>query len=212
VLFLKSRHAPSSHPHPKARLGLIVYCLCLMITSGLSTAASANDYEPQLKALIDAKVTPWLTDQLLISQIIEQNAKTANLSTEEIDRLDKQWRDEAKAEGGPLINEILANKLSAFLKEKKAGAGDVFSEIFVMDAKGLNVGQSDITSDYFQGDEAKWQKSFGQGAGAVFIDELEYDESSKTFNAQVNLAITDPASGKAIGAITLGVNIENLPN
>ena len=35
------------------------------------------------------------------------------------------------------------------------------------DNKGLNVGQSDVTSDYWQGDEAKWKKSYKMGAGAV---------------------------------------------
>jgi uncharacterized phage infection (PIP) family protein YhgE len=37
----------------------------------------------------------------------------------------------------------------------------------VKDNKGLNVGQSDVTSDYWQGDEAKWKKSYKMGAGAV---------------------------------------------
>jgi hypothetical protein len=33
------------------------------------------------------------------------------------------------------------------------------------------VGQSDVTSDYWQGDEGKWQKTFGTGdANAIFVD------------------------------------------
>jgi hypothetical protein len=46
----------------------------------------------------------------------------------------------------------------------------MITEMFVMDAKGLNVGQSDVTSDYWQGDEAKWQKTYGAGPGVVFVD------------------------------------------
>ena len=97
------------------------------------------------------------------------------------------------------------------LKSKKDEAGGLFSEIFIMDAKGLNVGQSDVTSDYMQGDEAKWQNTYAAGPDAVFIDEVEFDDSSQQFQSQANLTIVDPATGKPIGAITVGVNVEQLP-
>ena len=86
----------------------------------------------------------------------------------------------------------------------------MISELFVMDAKGLNAGLSDVTSDYMQGDEAKWQKTYQVGPDAVFIDDVEFDESSKAFQSQVSATVVDPATGKAIGAITIGVNVEKL--
>ena len=82
--------------------------------------------------------------------------------------------------------------------------------VFVMDGKGLNVGQSDVTSDYWQGDEAKWQDTYSNGKGAVHISELEEDESTQTLQSQVSVTVVDPESGKAIGAVTFGVNVENL--
>jgi hypothetical protein len=81
-----------------------------------------------------------------------------------------------------------------------------------MDNKGLNVAQSDVTSDYWQGDEAKWKKSFLAGPDGLFIDEVEFDESTQTYQAQVSVSIADPDSGEAIGAITVGVNVELLEN
>ena len=62
-----------------------------------------------------------------------------------------------------------------------------------------------MTSDYWQGDEAKVQKTFGAGAGAVFVDEIELDESTQTYQGQVSFALTDPASGEVIGAVTIGL-------
>ena len=59
-----------------------------------------------------------------------------------------------------MIDDILRNSLSGFLKAKKKESEGLFTEIFVMDNKGMNVGQSDITSDYWQGDEAKWIKTY----------------------------------------------------
>ena len=82
-------------------------------------------------------------------------------------------------------------------------------EIILMDDKGLNVGQNDLTSDYWQGDEAKFQKSYGAGAGAVFVDAPEKDESTQMLQSQASLTIVDE-SGKPIGAITIGVNLSEI--
>lgn len=176
----------------------------------LTTAASANDFAPQITKELNEKIKPWLSDPAVVEAVKAQNAKTASLSDADIDKLDKQWRAEAKAGGGPLVNEVIGNALSTFLKGKKEASAGLYSEIFVMDAKGLNVGTSDVTSDYMQGDEGKWQKTYSVGPDAVFIDDVEFDESSKAFQSQVSSTVVDPATGKPIGAITIGINVEKL--
>jgi hypothetical protein len=65
---------------------------------------------------------------------------------------------------------------------------------------------SDRTSDYWQGDEAKWQKSFNGGKGAVFFDERKFDSSAKAVIIQVSVPVID--QGKVIGALTVGVKAE----
>ena len=117
---------------------------------------------------------------------------------------------EAKAGGGDLIQKVMSTELSAFLADLKAKHPDAITEIFVMDNNGLNVGQSDVTSDYMQGDEGKWQKTYQVGPDAVFIDEVEFDESAEAFQSQVSATVVDPETGKPIGAITIGLNVENL--
>jgi hypothetical protein len=109
-----------------------------------------------------------------------------------------------------MIDAVLGNALSQFLQQQQGAAGGVVTEIFVMDNRGLNVGQSEITSDYWQGDEAKWQKTYQAGADALFIDEVEMDESTQAFQSQLSMSIVDPASGEVIGAITVGINIDAL--
>lgn len=86
----------------------------------------------------------------------------------------------------------------------------LITEVFIMDNRGLNVGQSDLTSDYWQGDEAKWQKTYQMGPDAVFVDEVELDESSQRFQTQVSFSITDLVSGEVIGAVTIGIDAEGL--
>lgn len=187
-----------------------VMCLGILLSGSFIGTAAANDFSDQIKNTLETKVKPWLSDPALIEAVKSQNEKTSGLTEADIDTLDKQWRAEAQAGSGPLVDEVTGNSLSYFLKEKKDGSDGLFSEIFVMDAKGLNVGTSDVPSDYMQGDEAKWQKTFLVGPDAVFIDEVEFDESSQSFQSQLNTSVVDPSTGEVIGAITIGINVELL--
>ncbi len=139
-----------------------------------------------------------------------QNAKNAGLSEADIIVLDKKWRAETKASSKPLIDSLLGNAVSKALKGRKSASSGMVTEIFIMDNKGLNVGQSDVTSDYWQGDEAKWKKTYKMGPDAIFVDEVEKDESTQTLQSQMSMSIKDPATGKVIGAITVGVNVDAL--
>ncbi|MDE0941615.1 MAG: hypothetical protein OSB58_04155 [Alphaproteobacteria bacterium] len=172
--------------------------------------ASANEYEPQLREMAKNSIQSWLSDPSVIKAIRAQNQQNNALDETKIVALDKQWRAETGASSRPMIDRVMENSLSAFLKSKKDGSEGLFTEIFVMDNKGLNVGQSDVTSDYWQGDEAKWQKTYSVGADALHIGKVKEDESTQTFQSQVSLSVVDPKDGSVIGAITVGVNVEML--
>ncbi|MBX4867763.1 MULTISPECIES: hypothetical protein [Rhizobium] len=158
---------------------------------------------------VKSEVNPWLNDPTVIEAIKAQDTANANLSEADIDALDKKWRAEVDGSDHSMIDGVLGNALSKFLQAKKEASGGKITEIFVMDAKGLNVGQSDVTSDYWQGDEAKFQKSFGAGKDAIFVDEIEKDESTQTLQSQASITISDE-SGTPIGAVTIGVNVDAL--
>lgn len=184
--------------------------LALFVSLSIPNASFANEYEPQLRDLFEQRLQTWLQSPMLIEAINKQNEDHAGLTDAEIEKLDQDWRSQAKNGGGPLVDRILSNEASAYLLGKKNEADELVTEVFIMDNKGLNVAVSDVTSDYMQGDEAKWQKTYGQGAGQIFVDEVEFDDSSETFQCQVSATVVDPNSGKAIGAITFGINIEEL--
>ena len=186
------------------------------IVSGIAgtlfaTAAWASDaHVAPMTDYANATVKQWVADNTVIQAVKAQNAKHAGLSQTDIDNMDKDWRAQTDASSKPMIDAVLANALSNFLRQQKDGSQGIVTEVFVMDNRGLNVGQSDVTSDYWQGDEAKWQKTFQAGANGLFIDEVEMDESTQTFQSQVSMSIVDPATGEVIGAITVGVNIDAL--
>lgn len=171
----------------------------------VSSALSANEFEADLNRLAQTTIQGWTSETIVIETLRQQNIETAGLSEDDILALDATWRAET-ASGGPLIDSLLANELSGYLKSLVADGQLVYSEIFVTDARGLNAGQSGVTSDYWQGDESKWQVPFG--TGEIHIGDVEFDESTQTYQCQVSLPIKEGA--QLIGVITVGVDLEHL--
>jgi hypothetical protein len=181
----------------------------LAAAQGSSRAAEEPHVAPMTE-FAGSTVKGWTAEPVLVEAVKAQNAASAGYDQAKIDALDQQWRAETAASSSPMIDAVLGNALSQWLDAAKEQQGGLVTEIFVTDAKGLNVGQSDVTSDYWQGDEAKFQKTFGVGPDAVFVDGVERDESTQMFQSQVSTTVVDPATGAPIGTITVGVNVDAL--
>ena len=176
----------------------------------VSAAPQAQDeFTAPLTALAASEIAAFAADPVLIDAINAQNAMSSSYDQAKIDELDAQWRAEVGAASRPLIDATLANAASQYLVGVQEESLGKYTEIFAMDAKGLNVGQSAVTSDYWQGDEGKWQNTYLVGDGAIDIGDVEQDESTQTFQSQVSIPVLDE-TGTPIGAITFGVNIEYL--
>lgn len=192
------------------RYFLGAFSTVLMLTS-ISSVHGQEAAPP--KSLIDDKaisdIRQWFKNPVVEISINAQNKRYASIENAQVEVLDKQWRAERKSDDQPLIAAILSSPLSNYLTQIQAASGGLYTEIFVMDAKGLNVGQSAITSDFWQGDEAKFQKTFPNGEAAIFVDEAEFHEASKTWRAQVNLTLSG-SSGSPIGAVTVEYNLTEL--
>jgi len=174
----------------------------------LAWAAPAAADEWLIREYVVDSIRNWATSPVVLLTLEASNERYANLDQAGIDALDKQWRAEREVEDQPLITAVLSSPLSSYLTKIQARSRGLYTEIFVMDAHGLNAGQSSITSDFWQGDEDKWQKTFLVGPDAIFIDAIEVNEETGTENAQVNLSIAH--EGKVVGAITVEVNVTEL--
>lgn len=185
--------------------------LAAVIATGAALPqAHANEFEPALRKFVESQVSEWIASPAIVEAIKAQNEKHAGLGQGDIDSLDQQWRAEVGASTTPLIDSVLRTPASSFLRDQLFASDGLITEIFLMDDKGLNVAASDITSDYWQGDEAKWQKTYSAGANAVHFGDVELDESTQQHQSQVSVSIIDPATGETIGAATIGVNVEYL--
>lgn len=191
-----------------------VSTLFLGLSIAIASFSPAYSADPEIDAAarsyLEEQALSWLDNPIVVNAIKAQNTAHASFSQNNIDALDQQWRSESAAGSGPLVDKVLSNELSAFLQNVREESQGLITEVFVMDNLGLNVGQSDMTSDFWQGDEAKWQKTFNAGPNTLFVDEVELDESSQRYQTQVSYSITDPANGNVIGAVTIGIDAEGL--
>ncbi|NEP00583.1 MAG: GAF domain-containing protein [Symploca sp. SIO2E9] len=81
---------------------------------------------------------------------------------------------------------------------KRVGKTLGIPEIFFTERYGYNVATSNLTSDFFQGDEAWWHKAKRETQS---INNPRLDESSQTYAIEVYQAILDPESGEFLGVI-----------
>lgn len=175
-----------------------------------ASPAMANQYESAMQSFLESNISQWASDPVLVAAIKEQNTETKDYSEAEIAKLDAKWRSGLFADNEPLIEGVLTNAASDYLRDRVAQSGGAITEVFVMDAQGLNVAASDATSDYWQGDEAKFQQTYQVGADAVHFGDVELDESTGAVQAQISMTIVDSDTGYVVGAITVGVNLSAL--
>jgi hypothetical protein len=151
-----------------------------------------------LRTLIEGPLTQLAGSLQVVSTVRAQNAMHASLQPTDITALDARWR----AGDATLVQPVMGNDLSSFLTAWAAQGGGLYTEIFVMDDKGLNVGQSAITSDYWQGDEEVFTHAFG---GELHVSPPYLDDSTGRYQVQVSLPVRDEQQ-RIIGVLAVGVD------
>lgn len=188
----------------------IVSVLALAILLPAAPAA-AEAPQAQLSEADIAEMRDWIEVPVTFTTLRGLSEEQRALSQAEIEALDTAWREQRTQIGDrPLVAELMARPLSNYLIRRQAQANGLYTEIFVVSDRGLNAGQSAVTSDYWQGDEAKFSETFEVGPDAVFVDAAELHADSGTWRQQVNFTIADPDNGKPLGAVTIEVNLTEL--
>ncbi|SNY90904.1 hypothetical protein SAMN04515647_1091 [Cohaesibacter sp. ES.047] len=189
------------------KLSVTIFALALMAFSSIASAAQKPDLSDLDTKNLYQQIDQWLDREIVSMSIEAQNKRYGTLTQQQITDLDNKWRTENEQEDKPLISATLSSPLSVYLSRMQGQSYGLFVEIFVMDNKGLNVGQSSITSDFWQGDEAKFQKTYEVSPDAIFVDEPEWDENIGIWRVQVNKSLRNPKTKELIGAATIEVNL-----
>jgi len=183
---------------------IVVSGTVLAFILALSGVVLAAEKAPQkVHDLANTSLAALGKSNLIIKAVKEQNAR--NMTLESIKEMDEKWKNTPGI--ADFMKPLMDSGCAPNLKQIQ-NMNPFYAEIFVMDNQGANVCQTDKTSDYWQGDEAKFQNSFNGGKGAIFVDDIEFDDSTQAYISQVSVPVMD--GGKAIGAITFGIDVDKL--
>lgn len=182
---------------------LSVTIMTVMLLWGAGPLDAAEKAPQKVIDLAKNTLVKYGTDASIVKAVKAENAKGKTL--DQVKEQDKKWR------GTPGIADFMKVLMESECGKYVQGiqkSNKYFAEIFVMDKLGANVAMTDKTSDYWQGDEDKFIKSYNGGKGGIHISDVEFDDSTQAYLVQVSVPVKDGA--KIIGAITFGVDVDQV--
>ena len=160
--------------------------------------------EKQILDRLSSSAKTLLNLPSLLEQV--QISNESPLSESEIKRLDQLWIKESKQVKHPDGLAMLNLPLSKVFKKWQSQFKGVVTELILTDNQGKNIAISKLTSDYWQGDENKFTKTFKQSKDFNF-DSVTYDASTHHFQVQLSFPVLDD-NNSHIGVLILGVDVE----
>ena len=126
-----------------------------------------------------------------------------------IQEKDQEWTSVPKSEVTDFMHGLITNEASEELRKVTTFYEDqygynVIGEIIVTNKYGVNVAQSEKTTDYYQADESWWQTAKENG---VYVEDVEYDDSAEVYSVALCLRIED-ANRDFLGVMKVVTNIE----
>lgn len=183
----------------KTVLTLIIFAIFLTVGSLI---ADATEKAPQeVIDLAHSELVKLGTEPIVVEAVKAENAKGKTL--DHIHEMDEQWKaTPGIADYMQAMMESECGKYLRSLKEKTS----YYAEIFLTDNQGANVAMTDKTSDYWQGDEAKFIQSYKDGVGGMYISDVEFDDSTQVYLVHVSVPVKD--QDKVIGVMVIGIDLD----
>lgn len=138
------------------------------------------------------------SDAPLVAAVVAKNG--SGQSDADVQRRDREWMANPRS---ALRQSVTQGTCAERLRELVEPDAFIV-EAFLTDSRGALVCASRETSDYWQGDEAKWQKTYGEGK-RLFVDEAAQDVSTGVYAIQLSVLVSN-GTGK-VGALTLTLKV-----
>ena len=176
---------------------MLLPVIALMALSGQAETTAAVRIKDTAYARV-ARAQAIARDSSIHAAVAASNASVE--SPDLVRRRDALWIANLH---DPLRQAIVQAPCSAKVREMVKDDPFV-AEAFVMNDRGTLVCSMIETSDYWQGDESKWQRTFVDGEDA-FVEEPAFDASSGKYAIQVSVPIAE--AGRRVGAVTLTLKL-----
>lgn len=189
----------------------------------VSTLHLTSQEEEQIRAQVDQLAMPLLSSASLHALLVKSNQLNSKLDMAIIHKMDEKWMavsDEGD-EQPEWMKIILGSPESRYLHKWQDQQQGLFREILLTDSRGLLVASSEMTTDYYQGDEEKviqplqmassvpaerhygW---FDRGDGHYPTALIDYDASTHHFLVHISYLIRD--GQHLLGVLCFGIDLE----
>lgn len=166
------------------------------------------DEQAEIHRWLTPLLDGWLEAQRVAPVVAEYNEQRKDWTPHKRDVLDEEWREAFRQGNDEDVARLLDAPLSDQLRMLEVDKEGLVTELILTDQQGLNIAVSDMTSDFWQGDEAKFTEAWVLEPGQLQFGPVTYDESTQLFQVHVSRPVYDPDSGAPIGVIIAGVNVE----
>ncbi len=187
--------------HPRLKTFILTLLLIkVWLISAYTSADELGALSVRMRSILDAHaqlVKQWANHPAVVNEVIKHNYLEQSL--DDVKQIDRMWREGKKEAFARSLQE---NKSGHFLK-KRILENRLYTEAFLCDDQGAVVGEYPMTSDYWQGDEDKFLKSFNGGEGQVYIGPIEFDESSGEISVQISVPVR--SQGATVGVLVVGL-------
>lgn len=161
---------------------------------------------------LSSRLFDEMNSMLDVSQIIEAGPRQESYT--DVMTIDSQWQALAPLATPEMAETILALPGSRALHAWQQSHQGLVTEVMLVNDMGTLAAMSQLTSDYWQGDEPKFQKVIDNRNTApghdrpLYLSPIRYDKSAARFQVTASTPVL-PANGEpAIGVIVIGLSIE----
>ncbi len=186
-------------------IAALVFILVVGLVYFLTSNTRPEKYDQAVTEKTE-KLEMWLRETALQEAMLSVMETVGETTLAEVYGHDGLWKDQG--ESYVFANVMLGNDLSKTLRIFR-GDNPEFPEIFITDARGANIGMTNVTSDYYQADEEWWVKTYAEGEGLVWAGSVEFDESAAGWVVPLYLPVYG-TQGDVIGIVKALVNTSQL--
>ncbi|HET8802410.1 MAG TPA: transporter substrate-binding domain-containing protein [Marinobacter sp.] len=180
----------------------------------MAAQLALSDGESQRVRQLASELMEQLNQTIDLHQALADGLRLDNFT--DVLTVDSKWQALAPDIAVPMAQDILGLPGSHALHDWQLTHGGLITEILLINDAGTLAAISNLSSDYWQGDEPKFQeviKQFGRDAPdteLIYISPIRYDASTARFQVFVSGPVLSADSSEALGVVAMGLDIETL--
>jgi hypothetical protein len=137
---------------------------------------------------------------------IEDGPDITNLS--EILNLDAQWQALAPEHHSEMARRVADKSASSAMSDWQKHHEALVTEVMLTNSIGTLVAMSRLTSDFWQGDEPKFERHIRGDIRNIYVSPIHYDASTSRFQVTVSMPVITQGRWLPAGVLAIGLDVE----